>query len=150
MKSIEEQLQKAVTDLVPKSIDDVIRKRRDECQVRMANLSELISLPAMESLLNHPKPVRAIIDGWHVVCITLLFKRMYILVGINRSRRIAWSTSDIVSFDLANNLVLTRNSLYELGIKSEEEQMHPSLLLHLCATMLQWGFRDFGIPEVFY
>ena len=146
-------LEKTIEDLIPKSIDDIIRNRKDECSIRLAKTHELMKLAPMVSMMNELKPVKAIVDDWKVICITLNGEPNYFLIGERRDRNIRNNllmTSRVKSIDFASNMVLTNNSIYQLGTKAKDEPKTGELL-HICATLTDWGLGSrFGVPSIFY
>lgn len=135
---------------LPKSLDDIIRDRRDVCSLRLSNSEEFASLPPMVSMLDNVKQIRATIKDWRIVCLTLPGGKNHILTGINETSNNAWATSPLRSVDFENNLALTENSIYRLGIKGKNEpEFH--ILLHICYCLHSWGLgAPLGVPRIFY
>ena len=129
----------ALEQYLPKSLDEIIRARRDECSLRLSTPEELASLKPMVSKLANAKHIKATINEWRIICLTLPSGKAHILTGVNESSQEAWATSSIVSADFENHLVLTDNSIYRLGTKGEGEP-HLSILLHICHIFHSWGF----------
>lgn len=144
-------LEQAVAQIIPSSLDDIIRLRRDEFALRLATAEEISALPSMVSTLGHQIQIRATINEWRIVCLDhKVAGKKYILTGYNESTKMTWGTSELKSADLGNNLILTENSIYKLGTKGEGEPT-PDLLLHICHLFHQWGFgKRFGVLEIFY
>ena len=143
-------LQKAINDLVPKSLDDIVRVNRDRYSLRLFSENDMASFVPMVESMTEPKPVRGIIDDWRIICLQVVDQKLYFLTGILRERRVSYMTSDVRSVDIENNLVLTKNSLYEIGSKGEgEPDFHG--LLHICAVFHAWGTGPYlGAPHIFY
>lgn len=140
----------AVEEYLPKSLDEIIREHRDECSLRLSTPEELASLKPMISKLANVKYIKATINEWRIICLTLPSGKFHILTGINEASHEAWATSSIVSVDFENQLVLTDNSIYRLGTKGEGEPPL-SILLHICYIFHSWGFGDrLGVPRIFY
>jgi len=145
-----DSLQKAINDLVPKSLDDIIRANRDQCSLSLFTDVGMATFVPMVVSIQEQKPVRGIVDEWRIICLQVLDKKLFFLTGILRERRTCYMTSDILSVDLENNLVLTKNSLYAIGSKGEgEPDFHG--LLHICAVLHAWGMGpSLGAPHIFY
>jgi hypothetical protein len=145
------QLEKAIEDMLPKSVDDIIRVHRDRCSIRLVGNQELMSaLPSMVSKLNVQKPVKAILDDWRIICVTLDGKCLYFLIGKRHDRGGLIMTSNVNAVDFASNKVLTNNSVYQLGARGNDKP-DTGVLLHICATLRSWGFgAGFGVPAIFY
>ena len=135
---------------LPKSLDDIIRDRRNVCSLRLSNTEDFASLPPMVSMLDNIKQIRATINDWRIVCLTLPSGKNHILTGINETSNNAWATSALKSVDFQNNLVLTENSIYRLGIKGEGEP-DLAIRLHICYCLHSWGLgAPLGVPRIFY
>lgn len=143
-------LQKTIEDMVPKLLDDIVRKHRDECKILMSTINDFASLAPMVSSMSEQKQVRATIDEYRIICLLAQNHKLLFLTGIRRADCVPYMTSDVVSVDFANNFVLTKNSLYEIGSKGEgEPDFH--ILLHICAVLHKWGVGNYyGIPHIFY
>ena len=136
--------------VIPKSLDDIIREHRDEFSLRLSSAEDFDALPPMVSLLDKQKQIRATINEWRIVCLSQPTGNYLILTGINETTRNTWATSQLNSVDFENGLVLTKNSIYRLGSKGEgEPNLH--ILLHICACFHIWGFGNhLGVPRIFY
>lgn len=135
---------------LPKSLDDIIRDRRNVCSLGLSNTEDFASLPPMVSMLDNIKQIRATINDWRIVCLTLPSGKNHILTGINETSNNAWATSALKSVDFQNNLVLTENSIYRLGIKGEGEP-DLAIRLHICYCLHSWGLgAPLGVPRIFY
>jgi DNA-binding Xre family transcriptional regulator len=141
---------KSVGQWIPKSLDEIIRERRDECSLRLSTNEDIATLRPMVTILNNAKQIRATISEWRIICLTLPSGKSHILTGINESTNDVWATSALKSIDFENNLVLTDNSIYRLGSKGEGEP-HLSILLHICYILHLWGLGErLGVPQIFY
>ncbi len=144
-ESIEEQLKK----LVPKSLDDVVRKNQDQLRLALATQEELETLAADISATN----VRHIITCWQFVAMHATTNRGPVmsvrLFGWAEEVRESWSTSDVTGVDLTNGLVRTANSIYRIsGPRAMVDELD---LLHVCASLHSWGLGEhFGVPHIFY
>lgn len=142
--------QKSLEALFPKSIDEIIKMHRDECSIRLSSDADFEKLESMVSSMSVQKPIRATIDEWRIICVLDKDRKFLFLTGIHRAEGYPFMTSDIVSVDFASNLVLTKNSLYQLGGKGEGEPER-DILLHICTTLHRWGVGEyFGILHIFY
>ena len=143
-------IEKTIEDMLPKSLDDIIRQRRDQCSIRLAATQELMTLVPMVSKMMEPMQVKAILDDWRVICITHQEQRHFFLTGMRRDRNRITMTSNIKSVDFASNRVLTNNSIYQLGKRGDDEP-EVGVLLHICATLHEWRLGSgFGVPAIFY
>lgn len=143
-------LEKSIKQAVPCSLDDIIRKRRDELSLRLSTAEDFAELPSMVSALDNQKQIKATINGWRVICLDNNGRKKHMLTGINEATGHVLATSLLKSVDLGNDLLLTENSIYRLGTKGEGEPTFHELL-HLCYMFHSWGFgARFGVPEIFY
>lgn len=144
-ESIEEQLEK----LVPKSLDDVVRKNRDQLRLAIASQDELGALAADISATNG----RHTIIRWQFVVMHVTTNRgpatSLRLFGWAEEVRESWSTSNVTGIDLTNGLVRTANSVYRIsGPRAMDDELD---LLHVCASLHSWGLGEyFGVPHIFY
>lgn len=144
-------LEQAVKELIPKSLDEIIRANRDTCSLSLSTSEELDELPMIVEVMAHPKPVSATLSNWRFVCLKEGGTQAHFLTGIHEAQSCVWATSVIVAIDLKHGLALTRSgSIYQLGTKGEGEP-GPDILLHICAQFHNWGIgKMLGVPHVFY
>ena len=140
-------------DIIPKSLGEIITKNRDKVSLRLAAVEDFAALAPMVSSIDHQRPVRATINEWRIVCLVVspeLGGNKLIVSGMHQAQNCTWCTSAVVSVDFENNLVLTSNSIYQLGSKGEgEPDMH--ILLHICHCLHSWGIGEYlGALPIFY
>lgn len=142
-----------LSNLLPKTMDDIIQKNRHLYSLRLSFHEELNTLPPMVALIADHRQVKAKISVWRFICWVRpeeIGGPVHFLLGINKARQRIIMTSDVRSVDFENGLVLTKNSLYRLGCKGNGDP-EVRMLLHICATLHVWGHGEFmGIPHVFY
>ncbi|MBC7751146.1 MAG: hypothetical protein H7Z73_05425 [Candidatus Saccharibacteria bacterium] len=140
---------KTVDALVPKSLDDIIRKNRDKAALRLTTPEEMMEL-RQKIFFSEPK---AIMDEWSLISMIRLtdgFVQVYLLGNI-RGKTIHRLTSTVQQIDLDKQLLITQSgSLYQLGKPLDGEHgMHQ--LMAICAIFHTWGFGNFlGVPQFFY
>jgi len=134
--------------MIPRGLDDIIRKNREHCQIRHptdADLSPLLGeVPAA-----YPKLV---ITNWHLVSIEAAGEYKVVLLGdICDGSGNTWITSKITRLDLQSGYLRTASgSLYMMATKGEGEPSFEQLAL-LCIYLNRGGFGAyFGVPEYFY
>ncbi len=151
-------IEEALEQMIPKSLDDIVRSSRDVLQIGLAMPDELaIRATAIEP----DRGTRDTIEQWRIISFRTIGLRPDTgLEGILSSRlsllgravgtRGSWLTSEVVQIDVDGGLVLTRNSLYRLGSRGEGEPP-PDDLIYVCAVMHGWGVGDLvGAPSFFY
>lgn len=140
MDTLEEQL----TQLLPQSLDDVIRANRDKVQLYFSREDEIDSLrrPLLDG------QIKAQVSDW--AFITLHFSEsqdsLIYLVGFNQTAHCSWMTSFITG--IGHEMITTKSgSIYELvGASTLDVD-----LMHICATLHKWGVgQSLGVPHIFY
>ncbi|MDP2024752.1 hypothetical protein [Sulfuriferula sp.] len=140
----------ALEKLIPKSLDDVIRKNREKFRLALATEDELVKLEA-----NVPdSPVRYTLTDWQVIMLHATLEDRAKIASPRLAGRVeatgeSWITSNVVGIDRGKGLVQTANSMYRvIGPRVEEDKID---LLNICVALHQWGLgSSFGVPEFFY
>ncbi|MHB1098199.1 MAG: hypothetical protein ACYCZR_01475 [Burkholderiales bacterium] len=145
-----EPIEQPLKKLIPKNLDDIIRKNRDKCWLALATKAELQKLES-----NLPdSPVRYTLTDWQILMLHALPgdgapiaspRLVGSVVGTGES----WITSNVVGIDRCKGLVQTANSMYRvIGPRVEEEKID---LLNICIALHRWGLGSYlGVPEFFY
>lgn len=140
-------LTEKIEALIPKGLDDIIRKNREHCQIRHATKDDLAPLLG-EVQQAHPKLV---ITNWHLVSIAIKDEYKVVLLGdIADGSGYTWITSAITRIDLEGKYLTTKSgSLYRMAEKGEGEPTFEQLAL-LCTYFNRGGYGGyFGVPEYF-
>ena len=144
--SFEEALEK----LIPKNLDDVVRKNRENFRLALATKKELAKL---ESNVTEAS-VKCTLKNWQVIMLHATLEdgakiASPRLVGSVVETGESWSTSHVISMDTDKSLVKTRNSLYRVvGSRVREDKLD---LLHICIALHQMGLGGYlGVPVFFY
>lgn len=139
-------LKEKIEALIPKGIDDIIRKNRDHCQIRHATEADLVALLG-EVPAAYPKLV---ITHWHLVTIAIKDEYKVVLLGNVGNSGETWVTSKVTKLDLDSGYLLTNSgSLYLMAKKGEGEPSFEQLAL-LCTYVNRGGYGAFfGVPEFF-
>ena len=146
----QDSIEQALEKLIPKSLDDVIRKNREKFRLALATEDELAKLES-----NVPdSPIRYILTDWQVVMLHATLEdgakiASPRLVGSVVETGESWITSHVISIDTGKSLVKTRNSFYRVvGPRVGEEKLD---LLNICIALHQWGLGTYlGVPDFFY
>ncbi len=150
-------IRKALEQMMPKSLDDIVRRSRDRVQIGLAMAEELAALAATVE----PGPIRDTMAEWRIIAIrtidpsidarTTAVSRSHLsLLGWAAGMRCPRLTSEIAQIDISGRLVRTRNSLYRLGSRGEGEPPQEHLIC-VCAATHSWGFGGvIGAPAFFY
>ncbi len=144
MSEIADQLQA----LIPSSLDNIVRKNRDQAAIRLSSDAEIAALAADI----HGHEVKDVFDDWRLISLALLRSPggIIILLGNRRSDGSPAGTSKVLRIDLASNLAVTQNSMYGLGQRGIGEP-NEDQLIHLCAQLNGWGAgKHLGIPPFFF
>lgn len=146
----EDSIEQALEKLIPKSLDDVIRKNREKFRLALATEDELAKLESNEP----DSPVKYTLTDWQVVMLHATLEdgakiASPRLVGSVVETGESWITSHVLSIDTGKSLVKTRNSFYRVvGPRVGEEKLD---LLNICIALHQWGLGTYlGVPEFFY
>lgn len=140
MKSLEETL----SQLLPKSLDDIIRANRHKAQLYFSTDDEINPLrgPLFDG------PIKAQISKWAFITLHIAESQtsLVYLVGFNRTEHCTWMTSFVTG--IGHGMVTTNSgSIYELVGDSTLDVD----LLHICATLHLWGVgKSLGVPHIFY
>jgi hypothetical protein len=138
--TLEEQLKQ----LLPKSLDDIIRTNRDKVQLYFSRDDEIEALrrPLLDG------QIKAQVSDW--AFITLHFSEsqdsLTYLVGFNQTAHCGWMTSFVTG--IGHGMVTTKSgSIYELvGASTQDVD-----LVHICATLHKWGVgQSLVVPHIFY
>jgi hypothetical protein len=144
-------INQGISELIPKSLDDIIRANREESSLSLSTNEELDKLPAIVEVVANQKSICAKLNNWRFVCLNNNGTKAHFLTGIHEAQNCVWGTSVIVAIDMKHCLALTRSgNIYQLGTKGEGEP-ETDILLHICAQFHKWGIGGMlGVPHVFY
>lgn len=140
-----------IEDFLPKSLDEIVRHRRDEVQIRLATATEI---QALGEYLGDAKisqgEVKDTISEWYPVTFRVRDDLQIRLVGHFERKGVISMTSRVLLLDLAAGFAKTENSLYQLGKPGEGEPPR-AYLVQLCAILNDMGAgKALGVPEVFF
>jgi len=149
MDETTEKLIELVQELIPKSLDDIIRANRDKAQLRLTNDEEIFELHQVIT----PDSPKDVIDGWNLITLyqpAADFTQVFLL-GDFRSNGNNRITSVVTGIDLDKQLLVTKSgSLYQLGTPKNGDP-DPDQLYMVCAAFHSWGFgKMLGVPHFFY
>lgn len=137
-------LETALEQLLPRTLDDIIRANRDTAQLYFSTDYELNPLRGTVEF----GPVTARVSNW--AFITLHLKESQVgfvyLVGFNQEERCSWMTSFVTGID-KGKVTTKSGSLYELVGDSTLDVDLP----YICATLHLWGLGPkLGVPHFFF
>ena len=143
--------QQDLDNILPKSLDDIIRANRDKCSLSLSTREELAELPSIVEMMDDQKPIHAKLNGWYFICIKEFDAKLHFLTGFHEAQDCVWATSVIVALDLEHGHALTKSgNIYQLGTKGEGDPGQ-AILLHICAQFHNWGIGEkLGVPHIFY
>lgn len=136
-----------LSDLLPKSLDDIIRRNRDHLKLRVANEAELdaITKPLIVSNLK-----ASLTKAFLYNRINPLIEPILCLVGFDE-RGDAFHTSKVIGFDRESNTVLTMNGSNYFIKSFGDGEPDVNLLIHICYMLHRDGLGEvFGVPKFFY
>ena len=128
--------------LMPLSLDDVIRENRNEIQLRLANVKEIDTVAKKIDLPFHVKDE---MDDWRLISLINKINGTtnILLAGDSKTEHQPCITSPIVAIDFEQGIAFTQNhSVYKLGNRGLGEPPKFNLLC-IGAAIHAWG----NIPE---
>ncbi len=141
-----------VKDLIPKSLDEIVRLNRDILRLEYANPEDVLKLTKRIQATSFKG---TLVDAFLYKRLTKLSEVEPICaVGylITDSGKVAFHTSRVVSLDDEQKIILTNSgSHYKIENLSDTKNTDSNLLLHICHVAHRdgWG-AHFGIPEIYY
>lgn len=146
----DDALLKQIHDLVPATLDEVIRKNRHLAELGLSTPAEI---QRRAGDLAGELEIKDTLDDWRLISMREKTSgQVSILVlGDSQKENTPWLTSAVVWVDSASHRVLTwSKSIYQLGSPGAGEPPRQHLI-HLCATFHQWGNGEFlDVPHFFY
>ncbi len=142
-----DKLASAVDALKPKTLDEIVRKYRDELQIRLASESQI---QHMQADIDTSNPVDKY-DNWGLIAFVTPHHTYFRLIGEATSCKKIKVSSSIFRVDRKNSAVSTwSGSVYQLGTPNEGE---PDINQLMCLCFYLHGIgigSTFGVPEFFY
>ncbi|HXA48165.1 MAG TPA: hypothetical protein VNW52_11090 [Burkholderiaceae bacterium] len=144
------ELSENTSELLPKTLNDIIRTNRDHAELRLA---KTVEIDALVGIIDKTAVLKDEIGCWRLI--SLIDKEKHtvqiLLAGDSRLRKHPAITSPILRIDFAKGYVLTKShSVYKLGNRGLGEPPEDDLLC-LCAALHQWGAgAALGVPNFAY
>ena len=142
------ELSTALEAMIPKSLNDIIRKNRELVQLRLANETDTTKLQA-EIIETHPLYV---LDSWNLIAFERPGAATTVhLIGDVRGGSEPRITSLVRAIDMKRQMLTTNSgNLYRMGSRNDGEPNTEKLYL-ICAYLHQWGIgHELGVPHFFY
>lgn len=139
-------------EFIPKSVDEIVRARRDECRLAWATDEELERHKG--DLQKADAAVRSTLCNWNILMFHVIHAggttSVPFLVGTRLDTGQPRITSAVKAVDLTAGLVKTLNSLYRVvGPSDPEPDTHT--LIHICVWLNASGVGpDLGVPGFFH
>lgn len=151
VKHVHDELARKIQELIPKSLNDIVRANKEHLTIRLATDGEVM---ALHCGVAPNRPPKMVLDDWRFIVMDMSMDgfrdyELYLLGDTPYgSTRI---TSPVRQIDLDRRLVITNSgTLYGLGKQGLGEPPYNHLAM-ICAAAHSWGFgRTFGIPHFFY
>lgn len=141
---------KVIDEMMPRSLDDIIRANRNLAELRLTTPEEVMDLHA------HIRPgqPKGRMENWRFITLSVLHGPepvQVMLLGDRHTGHGPRISSLVRQIDLDRQLVVTNSrSLYELGHPGEGEppELH---LLTICSAFHGWGMGQvLGVPPFFF
>lgn len=146
----EDQLTEHLNNLVPKTLDNIIRQNREMAELRLATDAEI---SAIEKNIQSQDLVKDAINGWRLISLYAKASKwsQVLLVGKSEKGSCPWVTSEVVAVDFGRGLAYTKSgSLYKL-LNSGQGEPPADDLIRICAALHLWGSGTLlGVPHFFY
>ena len=140
-----------IEDFLPKSLDEIVRRRRDEVQIRLATSSEIQALGEFlgDAQMKQGEE-KDTINEWYPVTFRVRDDLQIRLLGHFEKRNEILLSSAVTVLNRQNGVARTENSLYRLGKRGDGEPPRHFLAV-LCAILHKTGAGQvLGVPEVFF
>ncbi|MBW7851698.1 MAG: hypothetical protein H3C38_14490 [Rhodospirillales bacterium] len=133
------------TNALPRRLDDIVRRQRDRCQIRLASAAEF---DALHTALPAARARHTLAD-WRLIAIVADGNASLHLLGTTE-RTESWITSRVSGLDLETRSARTANNHYALAAAGAGEPPFEHVL-HVCAALNAWGLgRALDVVRVFY
>ena len=146
----EDAFKQQIEALVPKSLDDIIRRHREQATLRFSTESDLREISVSMAIVAEG----VCVSKWCFVTLDVhaggVTQKTIHLCGIRDDNGHSWCTSPVAALDLTAGLLRTRSeSVYRLrGAKGADRDLD---LLCLCAYLHKTAIGAYlGVPRVFY
>lgn len=136
-----------IDDYLPRTLDEIVRKKRDQVEIRLATAQEIAQLAA-EILA--PEEVKDTIADWYPVVFRVRDELTIRIFGVFQQRDAVSFTSRVLMLDATASLAISDHAIYRLGKRGEGEPPR-ALVVALCVLLNELGVgKALGVPEVFY
>lgn len=140
-----------IDDYLPKTLGDIVRRRRDEVQIRLATATEI---QALGEFLGKPQitlsEANDTISEWYPVTFRVRDDLQIRLLGYFEKRNEILLSSAVAMLDLQNEGARTENSLYRLGKRGDGEPPRHFLAVLYAILHKTGAGQVLGVPEVFF
>lgn len=149
----EDSLTQRLQDLIPQSLDDVIRANRHELRLAFATDEELHALERTLPGVTDSQ-VRDTLEEWNIMMIHVTTggpsQLLPKLLGSVRETGQYRVTSTVTAVDMQAGLIRTQNSVYRV-VGPRSAGPDEDLLIYVCVWLNELGIgRYFGVPPFFY
>lgn len=144
-----EETTEQLKQLLPQSLDDIVRENRDQLRLALATEEELSNLKTALTSAS----VRHTLTTWNILMLHAASGNGQVssprLIGKVQESGESWITSHVLGIDFEIGLVKTKSSFYRItGPQASESEAD---LLLICAALHDWGLGSrFGVPHIFY
>ena len=135
-----------IEEMIPKSLDDIIRKNRHLAQMRMATPEDILKLEASVEITGTPM----LLNQWRLIALCEPGRVQVFLIGTTKAGKFRM-TSRVMATNFDAMVFRTQSgTLYGLGEPGAGEPDQDDLM-GICAVMTSWGMgAALGMPAFFY
>ncbi len=145
----DESLEDQINALLPKRLDEIIRKNRDKVCLEYVRFEDLSKLKVTFPITNNKG---VITDAFLYKFVgEIVEKDEVFLVGFRRNHtgESPYHTTHLIGIDFESNVVLTNSGSNYIIKNFVEGEPHLSLLLHICYVAHLWGWgKYFDVPYI--
>lgn len=136
-----------IDDHLPKTLDEIVRKNRDQVEIRLATTQEIAQLAA-EILA--PDAVKDTITDWYPIVFRVKEDPTIRIFGVFQQKDAVSFTSHVLMLDEAAGLAISDHAIYRLGKRGQGEPPR-AFVVALCGLLNELGVgKALGVPEVFF
>jgi hypothetical protein len=149
-----DEFDKILDEMIPKSLDDIIKINRDICVLRLADEQQLSAIAGeiwtdrIKDEISNYRLVSLILKDPEAIDPETVSVHLLGMCSAGHS----WITSRVIVLDLERGYAATRSgSIYKLVGPLAHDEPDRCELIFLCAALNTWGIGErMGVPGFYY